>query len=325
MLDVEDVPYVWHNAVVAIPTAETKGSTKGELSAAHLVDEVERTLARSPEMTARIREPNLLAAREAAGRLYDLIGRVGSKTVLIEVKGSEAAVAEARRRGSQRTRTTDETAMERLTWKLAGRALLRCFDAFLALVTQQAELAALDLVDAWLVEAQNLAGSEGGEARAWGPTLEELRSETARRRGRQHRTLAEVLESPEWLVLFSQAAEEVIARSWSEGQARTALRSLMTHLDLGQDELGRLFGVSGETVRRWERGKSRISSGSEAAILAVDSAARRLLEIFRPGRLALVLRRKAELFEGETALEWILRGRVDEVVERYERTFLYQA
>jgi transcriptional regulator with XRE-family HTH domain len=99
----------------------------------------------------------------------------------------------------------------------------------------------------------------------------------------------------------------------------------MTHLDVGQDELGRLFGVSGETVRRWERGKSSISSGSEAAILAVESAVRRLLEIFCRDRLPLAIRRKAKLFNGETALEWILRGRIEQVVESYERTLLYQA
>ena len=99
----------------------------------------------------------------------------------------------------------------------------------------------------------------------------------------------------------------------------------MIHLDLGQDELGRLLGVSGETVRRWERGKNRIPRDSEAAILTVESAVRRLLEIFRPERLPLVVRREADLFEGETALEWILRGRIDDVILHYERMFVYQA
>jgi len=215
---------------------------------------------------------------------------------------------------------------ETLSEPLASRTLLRSFGTFQALRLQQNEEAAVQLTESILDEFERSSLREFRDALdAYARTLVGIRREVAVRREELPSPEIAETQDVEWLVLFSQAVEEAISRAATEGQARTALRSLMTHLDLGQDELGRLFGVSGETVRRWERGKSRISSGSEAAILAVDSAARRLLEIFRPGRLALVLRRKAELFEGETALEWILRGRVDEVVERYERTFLYQA
>jgi hypothetical protein len=36
------------------------------------------------------------------------------------------------------------------------------------------------------------------------------------------------------------------------------------------------------------------------------------------------IRRPAELFDGETALAWILRGRIAEVADRYETALLYQ-
>jgi len=49
-----------------------------------------------------------------------------------------------------------------------------------------------------------------------------------------------------------------------------------------------------------------------------------MLEIFRPERLFQVVRRKADLFDGESALEWILRGRVAEVADRYELALSYQ-
>ena len=293
---------MWHNTEMAVPTTEANRSAKGELSVSQLIDEIERVLADSPKIAGRSGIPNLPAAREAAGRMFDAIAQIGS-----------------------RVRKQEEIVAAQVAGQVGNLTLLRSFAAFSALVRRQPAVAAFHLVDAWLDEAR-IIGAEGSGKTMFLATMRTELSDEAATRSRDRRgSESAVPESSEWLVLFSQAAEEVIARSWSEGQARTALRSLMTHLDLGQDELGRLFGVSGETVRRWERGKSRISSGSEAAILAVDSAARRLLEIFRPGRLALVLRRKAELFEGETALEWILRGRVDEVVERYERTFLYQA
>ena len=114
-----------------------------------------------------------------------------------------------------------------------------------------------------------------------------------------------------------------MAEQLGTGRARVALRSLMAHLDLGQDDLGRMFGVSGETIRRWEHSQSRISTAQEARILA-EAALRRLLDLFRPERLAAAVRRPAELFAGDTAHEWILRGRIVDVAERYETALSYQ-
>jgi hypothetical protein len=290
---------------MSAPATDVNTSAKESLVAVQLIDQVERGLAEPADLPARLEEPNLPAVREAAGRMFDLLVHVGSSVLAVEVKSS--------REGTDPQR-------------LAERALLRNYDSFRALRQRRPEWAAYRIVESLLDE---LEGTGTEQAIRPGPEaaglLEQVRREVGRRLADEQRHEPTVPDSSEWLVLYSQAVEEVISRSVAEGQTRTALRSLMTHLAVGQDDLGRLFAVSGETVRRWERGRSRIPRERGAAILAVESALGRLLEVFRPERLPLVVRRKADLFDGETALEWILRGRIDEVVDRYDRTFAYQA
>ncbi len=106
---------------------------------------------------------------------------------------------------------------------------------------------------------------------------------------------------------------------------REILRRLMAQLGLSFDQLGRIFRVSGETVRRWERGSHPIPDRRLAMLAEADGALTRLTEIFRPQRLRQVVRREAELFEGESALDWILRGRISETTGRYEMALSYQA
>lgn len=86
-----------------------------------------------------------------------------------------------------------------------------------------------------------------------------------------------------------------------------------------------MLGVSGETVRRWERGLTPIPLDPAAAITGMEDALDRLEALFRPDRLEWVVRRQADLFGGERALDWILRRRLAEVVVRYERELRYQA
>jgi transcriptional regulator with XRE-family HTH domain len=118
--------------------------------------------------------------------------------------------------------------------------------------------------------------------------------------------------------------EQIVAPDLGADQARTALRSLMTRLELSQDDLGRAFGVSGESVRRWERGATSIPAERRSEILAAEAGLRRLQDLFRPERLPSAIRRPAELFDGDSALEWILRGRIEEVADHYETALLYQ-
>jgi transcriptional regulator with XRE-family HTH domain len=111
----------------------------------------------------------------------------------------------------------------------------------------------------------------------------------------------------------------------SVSTGRLAIKSLMGCLGLSQDQLGRMLGVSGETIRRWKNGAAGVPLPHVAELTAAESALNRLLQIFRPERLPLAIRRRAELFGGKRALDWILDGRIAEVADRYEMSLAYQA
>lgn len=124
--------------------------------------------------------------------------------------------------------------------------------------------------------------------------------------------------------MFPMAVYEATASARKESDGREILRRLMTYLDLSFDHVGRMLDVSGETVRRWERGVSRIPTEALATLELADSALDRLVTLFLPQRLPEVMRRKADLFDGGRPLDWILRGRVADVADRYELALTYQ-
>jgi transcriptional regulator with XRE-family HTH domain len=136
---------------------------------------------------------------------------------------------------------------------------------------------------------------------------------------RDERELEDVIQ------MFPAAVFEEMAAARRQASGREMLRRLMTYLGLSFDDVGRMVGVSGETVRRWERGVSRVPAEAFAALELTDSALTRLMELFLPQRLPEVVRRKADLFAGSRALDWILQGRIAEVADRYERALSYQA
>jgi len=129
----------------------------------------------------------------------------------------------------------------------------------------------------------------------------------------------------EYLAVYNLAVAELLAARLHDARARLALRRLMSHLGLSLDHLARMFGVTGEEVRLWERGKKPVPNDRMSELLVADDSLGRLLELFRPERLALVVRRKAELFEREQALDWILRGHIADVADRYQEAFRYQS
>ncbi|HEV7519021.1 MAG TPA: helix-turn-helix domain-containing protein [Thermoanaerobaculia bacterium] len=136
--------------------------------------------------------------------------------------------------------------------------------------------------------------------------------------------LADPAADQELLVLFNLAVFEVLRGAEVQGRGRQAARRLMSRLSLSYDQLGRAFGVSGETVRRWERGSHPIPDERLADLAHAAAAVGRLEGMFRPDRLPQVVRRKAGLFGGEAALDWILRGRIGETADRYETALAYQ-
>jgi hypothetical protein len=126
------------------------------------------------------------------------------------------------------------------------------------------------------------------------------------------------------LELFSVAvADEMLAASRG-ARGRQTIRRLMSTLRVNYDDLGRVLGVSGETVRRWAQGTVEVPEAKLAALDVAGQVLSRLLRLFRLDRLAEVLRRPADAFGGQRALDWILQGRLQEVADRYERELAYQ-
>ena len=128
----------------------------------------------------------------------------------------------------------------------------------------------------------------------------------------------------EFLAAFNVAVSELFASRLKDAQARLILRRLMTYLGLSLDNLARMFDVTGDTARLWEKGKGEVPGSQMRDVVAADEALDRLLLLFRPERLHQVVRRKADLFDHEPALEWILRGRLGDVAGRYEAVLGYQ-
>lgn len=124
---------------------------------------------------------------------------------------------------------------------------------------------------------------------------------------------------------YDRAVFEYLSAADRETEGRRILGRLMSRLGIGQDEAGRMFGVSGETIRRWERGQIRIPHARMAELVSFDAALVRLESLFLSERLPQVIRRRADLFENERALDLILRGRIAQVAERYETALAYQA
>jgi len=79
------------------------------------------------------------------------------------------------------------------------------------------------------------------------------------------------------------------------------------------------------TLDSWESGRTTIPKESLAQLQAASAALSRLPAIFPPERLPQVIRREAELFDGKPAVDWIVRGRIADVAERYESALAYQA
>jgi DNA-binding transcriptional regulator YiaG len=128
----------------------------------------------------------------------------------------------------------------------------------------------------------------------------------------------------EFLRLFSLAAAEKLRAESSESQARQSLRNVLSRLELSTEDLARILSVTSEDIEEWELGRRPIRTENQAIVNRASSAVMRLSAIFRPDRLPQVIRRKVELFDGQTALDWILQGRIDEVADRYEASLAYQ-
>ena len=125
--------------------------------------------------------------------------------------------------------------------------------------------------------------------------------------------------------MYNLAVSTVVAEQITTSKSQQILRQLMANLSLSYDNVGRMFRVSGETVRRWENGTNAIPNERNSEITLAREPLNKLLQMFLPSKLPQVIRRTAQLFNGERALDWILQGRISEVANRYELSLRYQA
>jgi len=124
---------------------------------------------------------------------------------------------------------------------------------------------------------------------------------------------------------YTMALEKWVIEGSGADRGRDQIHLLMTSLRFSLGDLGRMLKVSDETARRWSSGATRIPEGQLARLDLATSGLNRLRRLFRPERLPQVIRRPADRFEGQRALDWILQGRIAEVADRYERDLVYQS
>lgn len=126
------------------------------------------------------------------------------------------------------------------------------------------------------------------------------------------------------LALFAVVVAAIVASAAKASRGPAIITRLMSSLDLSYDDLGRMLGVSGETVRRWAQRKTELPDKHLANLDIADSALTRLQSLFLPDRLPSVIRRNAELFGGARALDYVLQGRIRDVVDLYEQALSFQ-
>lgn len=135
-------------------------------------------------------------------------------------------------------------------------------------------------------------------------------------------------EGAEWQRLVELYQAVVSKRLIDEDrqlEGRRVLEQFRTELNLSFDQLGRLLGVNGETVRRWMVGAAPISMDQLAAISEKGSVYERIRSHFHPQRIAIVVRRPSEAFGDQRALDWMLAGRMAEVMRVYDAELRFQA
>ena len=125
----------------------------------------------------------------------------------------------------------------------------------------------------------------------------------------------------EFLLVFMLAVSEKLVADGAELHARQALRQVLARLELSNEDLSRMLAVSADTIVDWETGRTAMPVDVRATISRASGALTRMLNIVRPERLPQVIRRRVDILDGQSALDWILLGRIDEVANRYEVAF----
>ncbi len=101
------------------------------------------------------------------------------------------------------------------------------------------------------------------------------------------------------------------------------LRRLRDSLGLSAEELAETLGTTVADVGAWLEGRASVPFVTAVRIRDSIEALDRLESVIAPERLADVVRRPADLFGGNSALNLIVNGRIHEVAEKYDRLLAY--
>lgn len=269
-------------------TARTGSSRPRLLSHEEALGVLQGHLGEAEALLARLRPPTLGAVRRLAAGLAAGVSSLNERAGLPEPQAGAV-----------------------LRWALSDPSLA-------VLVGEgRSAAAAAELAERWRSAAVRVAGLGGDEvaepAAAYGadppPASARLAPE----------------ELAELIAVWPLAVAELALAEGAQARGRRALRRLTVHLGLSQNDLGRMLGTSGETVRRWEARAVRMPEERIAELVQAEGTLGRLLALVRPEHLRQAVRREAELFGGDRALDWILRGQLAEVADRYEVALAYQA
>ena len=105
--------------------------------------------------------------------------------------------------------------------------------------------------------------------------------------------------------------------------ARTALSDAIALLDLKPYSLAKLFMLSESELIGFMRSESSPGWYTIAVLQQWNGALSVLTHLFDETRIKDIVRRPAELFGGETALDLILRGGLPEVAAKYDQSLQY--
>ncbi|HWR50301.1 MAG TPA: hypothetical protein VN428_04295 [Bryobacteraceae bacterium] len=106
-------------------------------------------------------------------------------------------------------------------------------------------------------------------------------------------------------------------------QGLRLIHNLAQSLDLSREDIGTMLGVTGAQVVAWEDGTQPLPETVLGKLHCANNALGQLLTMFLPARLPQVIRRRADAFNGERALDWILDGRISDVAETYDSGLSY--
>jgi hypothetical protein len=124
---------------------------------------------------------------------------------------------------------------------------------------------------------------------------------------------------------FQAAVFEVLRNEETQQSGSTTIVELISKLDLNPGQVGQMIEVSAETVAEWYPGGEPIPHAKLAMLSVARDSLDRLTTMFVVERLPQIIRRKARLFGGDSALDWILQGRIRDVADRYDLLLRYQS